>query len=220
MIVANHLIINGDGVDRTSYTTASISPTANRLVVLSVYNDAASPNIPTVSGASMTWTQVVTRTAGSVRITIFRALSATPGSGVLTIDFAGQTQAGCMWAVDEFSGVNKTGVNGISAIAQTAGNDATGSQTGITVTLGSFSNANNATYGVVEWGNNQAITEGSGFTELGESNAYVNLEVEFKNSPDTSVDWTWSSGSNNSLAIALEIADVSTEIVDDYAYFM
>jgi len=61
----------------------------------------------------MTWTQIATRrdtsSDGTRRVTMFRALNASPGSGALTIDFAGQSQANCAWSLDEFSGTDKSG---------------------------------------------------------------------------------------------------------------
>ena len=201
----------------SSYGTASISPTANRLVVLTVYNEKANPTtVPTVTGAGMTWTNFFSRESTSKntkRITMFRALSSSPGSGGLTISFGGTNQALCGWNITEFAGIDTGGTNGANAIVQSAGNDNnTSGNTGLTVTLAAFSNASNATHGVVAWGSATAITQGSGFTELGETTApNVSYESQWRNDNDTTVDWTWASATDSSLGCSIEIAaDVAT----------
>src|SRR3990172_1754051 len=97
MAVTQALLTNGvDGTDTTEYTTASISPSANRLILVMVHSrdNSAPHSVPTVSGLSLTWNQVVTKTqtdgGGTVgnTVTVFRALSSSPGSGALTISFA------------------------------------------------------------------------------------------------------------------------------------
>lgn len=112
-----------DVTSPSSSTTASISPTADSLVTVFVmnYRAAGSPNTPTVSGASMTWDQVATTAFGAsseMRITKFRAMASSPGSGALTIDFGGQTQTTVFWSIEEFAGVHTGGTNGSVAIRQ------------------------------------------------------------------------------------------------------
>lgn len=206
------LTSGGSASSANSYATASISPSASKIILLGVANPrgAGSPNIPTVTGASMTWTQVATYLDSSAslrRITLFRSVNASPGSGALTIDFAGQSQDACMWSVTEVTGADTGGTNGSNAIVQTATGEANGTVTGVTATLGAFSNASNATFGIVRHNSNGlAITEGSGFTELSEvaitNNRY---QTQYKATNDTTVDWSWSSTSLNATAIAAEI---------------
>jgi hypothetical protein len=226
-VTATHLTTSGSDSSLSSYATASISPTANRLVLLAVTsNFTATPNQPTVSGAGLTWVVVATKLDSdpSRRVTVFRALSASPSSGVLTIDFAGQGQSRCSWSVSEFANVDRTGTNGSNAIVQSASNTNQGTTaSGITVTLGAFGNANNATYGAVRTGSPLAITPGSGFTELGEfDGSATTIETEWKNSNDTSVDWSWASSSPVVIAIAVEIkyADPAVADAGAAAFFM
>lgn len=211
-ITAANKIQNGSAAGATSYATASVSPLANRLYLLTVGSLGPSVvNTPTVTGASMTWTQVVTKVqAGNTRrITIFRALNAVGGSGALTIDFAGQSQTNCNWALDEFQGMWLEGTNGDAAIVQTAGNDNTGTNTGITVTLGAFRNVRNAVYaGVRASPATVVVTKKSTFTELSNFTPASGgvLETEFLASNDTTPNWTWPSASVNIVAVAVEIA--------------
>ncbi|MGH9199010.1 MAG: IPT/TIG domain-containing protein, partial [Acidimicrobiia bacterium] len=51
-----------DSVDRSTYTTASISPTANRWLVVDVGTDATTaPNVPTLSGGGLMYTMEKTQ---------------------------------------------------------------------------------------------------------------------------------------------------------------
>lgn len=210
-VVDNHLTTSSSGVSASSYNTASISPVANKLVIATVRGlvGSGTVNTPTCSGASMTWTLVKTQISASnlTNITMFRALSASPGSGALTFDFGGQSQNSCAWSITEFTDVNTTGTNGANAVVQNNGDTNTGTQSSLTVTLNSFSSARNATHGVInKGGNNNPSAAGDGFTELGiDTNTQI-IESAFKNSNDTTVAWTWSSESATAVAVAIEIA--------------
>jgi hypothetical protein len=221
-VTATHLTTAQNGSAATSYTTASISPTANRLVLVAVGHQVSSGtvNTPTISGAGMTWTQVATKISskGTLRrLTVFRALSASPGSGALTIDLGGQSQIRCGWSIAEFDGIDTGGTNGADAIVQSASNDVTdnASTTSLTVTLSAFSHVDNATYGAIRFGgssNTDALTFGSGFTQLGIINGSASYQSQFKASNDTTVDWTYNNTAwyNQGIAIELKAAVVAT----------
>ena len=149
----------------------------------------------------MTWDQVFTRKSASQntkRITLFTASSSAPGTSVLVIDFNGQSQALATWALVELTSS--------SGLVQTRGADNSQSgNTGLTVTMNSFANANNGILGFCAWGGGAAITPGAGFTELGTTLAIVMWQAQFKNSADTSVDWSWTSATNSSLGAAVEL---------------
>ena len=88
-------------VNQKIYTTASIAPAPNALVTVAVlgHNSTSATASPTVTGAGMTWALVgtVTFDAGSTphkRLTIYRALSSSPGSGPLTITWSA-SQSNC-----------------------------------------------------------------------------------------------------------------------------
>lgn len=211
MAVAVTNLTNGNTNNSSSVNTASVSPGANKLITVTVVNarNGQPATLPTISGASMTWTQVNTVTANtnSWRGTIFRGLSASPGSGALTISFGGTSQdAGILWYVNEFSGTKTTGTNGADAIVQSATNVATGTNSGITVTLSAFGNSNNAAYGYCAT-QGSSPTVGSGFTLIStQTSVSVRSINEFKNSQDTTVDFSWGSVGTQGHAIAIEIA--------------
>lgn len=212
MITTSLLTASASESDASSYATASIAPSANKLILAVTAGgpNGVTANTPTLTGASMTWTQVATQLfdSGNQRqITVFRALSSSPGSGALTFDYAGQTQVRCFWSVLEYSGTVITGTNGADAIVQSATNANSGTNTGITATLGAFASPRNATYGAVLRTGNTAIAVGSGFTENTNINGTDSgmLGVELRPDNDTSVDFTWASVSAFAAIIGLEL---------------
>lgn len=215
-----------DNTDATSYTTASITPTSNCLILATVSTRmaAAAPNEPTASGCGLTWVVVQSvifdDTGTQKRKTTFRGMGASPSSGTVTFDFGGQTQTNCVWIIDEASGVDTSGTNGSGAIAQSVTaaphlGGATG--TSITATLAAFSSADNATYGVfTNDGTDFAFTVGSGFTQLAEINDIASGEntlammSEWKSTNDTTVDASLSGVAAALGGIAIEIVAAAT----------
>ncbi|MGH7614950.1 MAG: beta strand repeat-containing protein [Gemmatimonadales bacterium] len=168
------LTVGTNIVNTTVYTTAPISPAPNALITVAVLSHRTyGATTVTVSGGGMaSWTQVASVTFDTFgtplrRLTIFRAMSASPGSGPLTITFAGNV-SNTQWIVSQWTGVETSGVNGAGAIVQT-GSAAADAVNGLTTTLAAFGNANNVAYGVFGVNSNAlAITPGAGFTELAE----------------------------------------------------
>lgn len=211
MITATNLASGGAGTGNNA-TTASITPTANSLVIVSVQSflSGGTPPVPTISGCSMTWVQIATRQSSSSSnwaITLFRGLSASPTTGALTIAFGG-TNNQAQWSVDQFSKTSKAGTNGSGAIIQVASNDEAGTSTGIAVTLGALQNPNNAAYGAVVSSSILTITKGASFTELSNRRDNGQIESEWALN-QTSVPWTWGSTSTSIVAMAIEIAGES-----------
>jgi hypothetical protein len=211
MITTSPLTHGQNVAGGSTATTASISPSANQLVIVSVvnWNASSTPGTPTITGAGMTWTQIATHpsvTKTDWRITLFRALAAAPGSGALTIDFGGVNENIIAWGVDQFLGVDASGTNGANAIVQSAANDVNTTTNNIFVTLGAFANLNNATYGVAQHGGTGTTSPGSGFTQTFYQQSNVELLGEFESSNNTTVNWTWPSENNFALAMAVEIA--------------
>lgn len=208
MAQVTNLIANGSTATASSYATASISPAANALVVVSVFNTVVSgtATLPTVTGASGTWVQIATKLDGTNgrRTTLFRDLSASPGSGALTFDFGGVSQAAIQWSVDQVTNADTTGTHGSGAVVQSASNTATGTLTGITVTLAALASSNNVAYGFVRTPS-VAVVAGTGFAEL--SNTTIgtgHAEAEWATN-QTAVAWTWASTSTTPVAIAIEV---------------
>lgn len=211
MASVTNLTDDSSEVDASSYVTASFSPTPNALTLAIVAGGPGSgpSNTPTASGLTQTWTQVITQEVSSLRrVTVFRSLTATPGSGALTFDFGGQTQVRAFWAIIQIQGTLLSGTNGADAIVQTAHNESATTATGITVTLGAFAKGGNMPFGAVLHGSNDTVTVGSGFSEITNKNSTDSgvLCTEYKYGQDTTVDWSWPSRNDNQVAVALEIA--------------
>ena len=206
-IAASNLAFGANLPNAASYMTASVSPGANKLVLVSVETTSTGvPNVPTVTGAGGTWVQVGTAidATNARRVTVLRDLSASPGSGPLTIDFAGQTQTSNGYSVDEFSNVDTSGTHGSGAVVQSVtGSTTTGTTTGFTVNLATLGSSYNAAFGAIRNNGSALVSPGSGFTEL--SNQGINRESEWALN-QTAVSWTWpSQASTVSVALAVEI---------------
>lgn len=231
-VSAANLTTGEDSDGGSSETTASITPSANKLILASVTSRtgiSTDPVEPTITGCGLTWVKVATAvydTTGSSRrrITLFRAMGSSPSTGSLTIDHAGQAQTDVVWTVDEITNADTSGTNGSGAIVQSVANTDETQTTGtLTVTLAAFANTNNATYGTfANFGDiAQTTSAGSGFTKVGEKLATTtNLHIasEFKATNDTTVDLTFSNATSQLGGIAIEIKakTIFTEDINDW----
>lgn len=207
-ITATHLTTANGGSATTVYTTASIAPTANNLVVVTILGSSGTPGkFNTVTGAGMTWTKLFDKQAviSTARwINVFYAMSNSPGSGALTLT-SSTTQGDAYWSISQFANVDTNGTNGDTAIKQASVNDDNGTISGLTVNLGNLLNANNIAYGVVFWGGGATITKGASFTQLFEGSISVEAESQWALN-QSSVPWTWASATNWSQGMAIEIS--------------
>jgi hypothetical protein len=123
-MTATHLTSGGDASNSTSYTTGSITPSANKLILAVVTStQSAVPNAPAVSsltGNGLTWVQVLDSGSADARwrVFVFRAMGASPSAGAVTISMGG-TSTNCTWSIAEYDGVDTTGTDGSGAIGQT-----------------------------------------------------------------------------------------------------
>lgn len=162
----------------SSYATGSITPTANRLVLAAVSNfrgGSGAIEIPTLTGNGLTWVQVATVQSANAnlgrRVTVFRAMGASPSAGAVTIDFAGATQSNCAWSIIEFSDIDTSGTDGSGAVVQSKTASNTTGTAGTADFDAAFGDAvNNATYSALTMGGGgtDVITHEAGFTELHE----------------------------------------------------
>ncbi len=203
------LTSSANTTDATSWTTASISPTANRLVLAAVSSSlAAGPAVPTLTGNGLTWVQVNSRTyAGNRRVTVFRAMGASPTTGTVVIDFAGVTQLAAAWIFSEYDGVDTSGTNGSGAIVQSV--IATGTSAAPAATLAAFGSTSNATYGAFSVNNTSGFT--GEFAEVADVNVsgLGSLMAEWRNDNDTSVTATCTSGDWGVVAIEIKAGAAS-----------
>jgi len=216
-----NLTTGGDIADVTepaTYATASITATANRLVLIGIMMASTAATVPSaasVTGGGLTWVEVgaaggLLYNADKRRLQVFRALGAAPSAGALTIALspALSTTIGCMWSVIESSAdVDTTGTNGSGAIVQSASNFS-GSATSLIVTLAAFGDAtNNAAVGFFGSNANNTWTPGVGFTELGDAgqdSPTLSITSEYQTGQDLSVDATSAGAANPIGGFALE----------------
>jgi len=209
----------GSTTNDTSFTTASITPTANNLVLAWVTNTkGTTPDTPTLSGNGLTWVQVATVTWGTIaaptaRTTLFRAMGAAPSAGAVTISFgATNNQTGCAWSIIMFSGVVTSGTNGSDAVVQSLTNRIDAS-TALTITLAALGDAANASAGGFSNMKNQdtSITAGEGYTiSAGASynSPKTSIRSEWQTTGSTTVNVTSTSSDIGGIAVEVKAADL------------
>jgi hypothetical protein len=210
MAIAAHSLTSGSETDDLDeYTTASISPTGNRLILAAIRTTYLAPDTnpgtPSLSGNGLTWAEIHTIifNTGSgqtrQRVSLFRALGASPSAGVVTIDYGnGNDQGSVGWSIVEFSGVDFA--LGAGVVVQAA-EDSDVDVATFAITLAAFAAANNAAYGAFAAAG-AGISAGSGFTQLHSGNPFT----QWKAGEDTSVDVGLSDSVNSVAGIAVEIA--------------
>ena len=175
------LTVGADPANGTDYTTASISPAPNALITVAVtaYRSYGSDPPPTLTGGGMSnWDVVATEVFDDLvaprrRVTVYRAMSASPGSGPITISFAGNV-SNAQWIVSQWTGAETSGTNGTGAIGQT-GTSAADFSNGLSTTLGAFGNPSNVAYGVFAVASNEpAVAPGTGFTQIAQQTSGEN----------------------------------------------
>ena len=142
----------GNGTSITTAVTASVTPTSNRPVFVSVYNtrNGTTPvdSVNTILGLGITnWSQIQTAIrSGSAfaRTSAWYGFNASPSASVVTVGFA-SAQSAILVLVDEAAGANVSGTVVQSSNSST-GNITAGSP--VTLGLAAFGNVANATYGV------------------------------------------------------------------------
>lgn len=196
------------GFPNPNGTTASVSPTANRLILvwISTFGTASTPT--GVSGNGITYAHVLSTVDydngfGPTALHLFRGMSASPSSGAISITGAASTSY-INWTVEEVPSVDTGGTNGSGAIVQSE-RQANGSPaTSLSVTLAAFSDAGNGVICGVHTYDTRTRTQGSGFT-LGHDGSVSGVpSTEYRTDNDTTADWSFSSNTRAG-AIAIEV---------------
>ena len=151
----NVLDEGGTSTDASSFSTASITPAGNALIIACVQNRHASPvtTVSSCTGCGITWTQHSTVPYNSIaapsnRVSLFRVSAVSPTTGVVTFDFGGVTQLDCNFFVFEVIGADLTqGSQGVIQVMTDKQNSGAGDPDNIT--LAAFGNASNGTFSVV-----------------------------------------------------------------------
>jgi hypothetical protein len=219
--ITNAALTSGtDATNGTSYATASVAPTANRLVMVAVHSPAttaANAAAPSgVSGAGLTFVKLVERvnTTFGTAVSLWRAMDAAPSSGAITITFANQ-QERCAWSVFEFDGIDTGGSNGSAAVnSNTASATNAGASASATATLAAFASANNgavmATGFFDATGVVKTCTPDTGWTEIHDlglteaGNRALSIETQWRADNDTTAVGTWNAN-GGVLTVAAEL---------------
>jgi hypothetical protein len=174
------LTTSSSTVDGTGFTTASISPSSNALVLLGVIQTATAET-PTVTGNGLTWVNVTTVAVDSARrLCVFRALGSSPSAGTVTITY-GSSQASCAWSIVQCTNVDTSGSAGSGAVVQSATGTATAG-TSVAATLSALEDSSNVNVSFVGLDTNASVTPDADFTELGddgEANNNITIESEW-----------------------------------------
>lgn len=217
----------------TAGTTASFTPTANNLILVSVASRTSigtgqEPNQPTLTGNGLTYVAIGSlyydnTSSSRKKLTVFRALGASPTTGSVVFDFAGQTQTDITWGVDQFSGVDTSGANGAGALVQTGQNTFPGTFGGgsVSVTLSAFSNSSNAGFGVIvdDAGLGAAPTVGNGFTALSSIPAVLDMTSEWELSTSTLIFGTTSTSAGQSAGVFGAEIKAATVVASSFRTF-
>jgi hypothetical protein len=207
-----NLVTSGSNADVASYETTSYTPVGNRLILATIQsrpnNLALTPATPTMTGNGLTWVQVATKLddSGDHRVTMFRAMVASPTEGTATIDFGGQLQEFCMWSIIEVRGTDTSGTNGSGAIVQSATGTAT-AESVLVVALSALASSNNYAFGgfgIV--GYRTVFTSPN--TTVGSFGISANATVVSEYAPNTTVAGVILSAAATIMGIAVEIKTV------------
>lgn len=193
----------GEDTDNTTFTTASVSPAAGSIVLITVMNfenSSTQPSIGSISGCGLTWTLVreqAVDNAGSDRATAHIWVgTGTPSSGTITVDWTGATTVRRpSWIVTEV-----TGADTANPIVQATGTTGASSGTSGNVSFASafadsVNNATFALYGVQNNSGTDFTTVDANLTKLAwEAVSYSHQTIAYKIGEEANVDGSWSSG--------------------------
>lgn len=195
------------GTDATSYSTASVTPTANRLLIAAVSSSrgGATPSVPSCTGFGATWVQIPSATVTLVvggatfRLTLFSTLSGgSPSTTVFTADWGAETQAGASISVSEFSLAQ-------NSFVQVVPNTITASAS-LSISLSAFGAGNGGFAAFTSTANN-VVTPDTGWTELhdlGHNTPAERIETQWRADSDTTASASQGAAADW-LGIAIEI---------------
>lgn len=190
---------------QSSFTTASISPTANRLILVAVAVRSA-VNVDSITGAGLTFVKIGEAGSGGSlarRVALFRALGPSPSSGALTITTSAATTS-CGWSVFEVDGIDTSGTNGSGAVRQPTVVNQAG--TPPTVSLAAFADTANRPFAVLTCRSDTDADTAAGWTSLHDvSFDIMHFAAQWKDAVDTSVEWSQPVADNSWASIAVEL---------------
>jgi hypothetical protein len=224
-IAATLLTSSYDNVDRTSYTTASISPASNSLLLLFVTDSISVGTAPEAvpTGLSLTWERLGQRVYGpspGVRRAgaWIAQCGGSPGSGTITLTEndrgSGTTSIGTSWAVIEITGhhttqpVRQVQYPGTGTFATLSGYQLTG----LTLPMLPAADSNSRGFSAFHHQANEATTFRANWSELSDHNATTpdgGHETQWRSDAfETTASATWTT-SSRCFGFAIEIAEAS-----------
>lgn len=215
-ITENPLTSLADSTNAASYATPSVTPGANRLILVAVENNRiGGATTPTLSGNGLTWVAIDNQPFSATNnylITLFRSMGASPSTGAITADFGGVNQTGCAISVAEFDGVDTSGTNGSGAVVQSAKNSGL-LVASLTVTLAAFGDVNNGAYSCFGANITGGIAPDTGWSEIHDVTYTIpntELETQWRNDNDTTAVGTPAVGADmGGIAIEIKAAAVA-----------
>ena len=187
---------------------------ANRLYLIAFFMERSSgtpaANVTSVTAGGGTWVEIVTKDFASIStpdssVAVFRTMLSSPST--TGISWVTDQVVPSFMSITEWVGMDQGGTNGSAAIVQNATN-AADSGNGVTATLSSFGNANNATWatgahdvGSADW------TAVSPMIEIadGTSGGTIGYTVMFYDGTDLTPEGTYDGGGGPNAMIALEL---------------
>lgn len=207
--------------DAQTYTTSSISPAGNSLLLMAVQpaNTAnPPPGEPTIGGTlSATWTKVDTATFNTIaspkaRLSLYYTqLGASPGSGTVSVDF-GATAGGCNLVIEQL-----TGHNANNPVTANKGQSTVDSSTSTGVTLSALASTLNLVYQCASRDGAARLNPATGFQEFydaSQATPAYNLETAWATNKTTATAGPIS-GSAAIAVIAVEINEATVGLIDD-----
>lgn len=152
-ITVTELVVHDSDIDASTYTTASVSVGANRLLLLCIVSRGNSgTTISSITGtlSGVTWVEINSDVFGTNReLHVYRAMRGSAGSGTIAVNFSA-TQRSAQVFLYECDGVDTTGTNGSGAVGSTGQtvDESMADTDTITVTLAAFAASTNTTFAV------------------------------------------------------------------------
>lgn len=202
-IIGYNLLTSGENSSTNNVVTSSITIAPQRLLLFFVAHSAAT-TINSISGASMTFTSLGTVTYGSTRGTLYHAMSASGGTGAITISLSGTALV--QWIAVEFYNVKTSGTNGSDAIAQvnSAGENSTDNQFDISLPV-TFADPNNASVGFAYFNGNVTLGANSPYTQIATAHGNHDSSLIFSQERSTPASFTHNQN-GEIVGFAVEIA--------------
>lgn len=210
-VVGSNLTTNSSTTDGTSFATASITPTADALIMVAVVGTVGTGTTLTptsVIGNGITYSAVTNgaNVAGARTGYLYSGMSASPTAGAITISMSGAVSwTSCLWSVTQFTGTDTSGTNGSGAIVQ-AMNAKPANTLTPSVAFTTTPNAANAGFGAIWTGATAtAGSAGTGWSLDGNTNQTAPvtwLLAEHANSAcPANVSCTFTSGAASTVGI-------------------